>query len=90
MFPEETRNLARYFVERYWLQAVSDYDLLGRVKFAVILCILIGSLPGDFVRNAQLCSKEIENNYANVEAILDAAYSCPAFADLGLLGLCQS
>ena len=86
-FPEDVRKLARYFVERYWLQAVSDYDLMGRVKFALLSCILICSLPGDFCRNAQLYSKEIENNYANVEAILDAAYTDPAFADLGLLGL---
>ena len=87
VFPQEVRNLARYFVERYWLQAVSDYDLMGRVKFAVLSCILICALPGDFCRNAQLYSKEIENNYANVEAILDAAYADPAFTDLGLLGL---
>ena len=86
-FPQEVRNLARYFVERYWIQAVSDYDLLGRVKFAVLSCILICALPGDFCRNAQLYSKEIENNYSNVEAILDAAYTDPAFTDLGLLGL---
>lgn len=86
-FPPQTRNLARYFVERYWLQAVSDYDLMGRVKFMVISCILICALPGDFCRNAQLYSKEIENNYSNVESILDAAYSDPAFTDLGLLGL---
>ena len=86
-FPEEVRNLARYFVERYWIQAVSDYDLMGRVKFAILSCILICALPGDFCRNAQLYSKEIENNYSNVEAILDAAYADPTFTDLGLLGL---
>ena len=85
--PEKTRALARYLVERYWLQAVSDYDLMGRVKFMVISCILICALPGDFCRNAQLYSKEIENNCSNVESILDAAYTDPAFTDLGLLGL---
>ena len=90
VFPEAVRRLARYFVERYWLQAVSDYDLMGRVKFAVISCILICALPGDFLQNAQLYSKEIENNYSNVEALLDGAYTSPAFGDLGLLGLCQS
>jgi len=86
-FPEQIRLLARYFVERYWLQAVSDYDLMGRVKFLVISCILICALEGDFIQNAQLYSKEIENNYSNVETILDAAYADPAFTDLGLLGL---
>ena len=87
VFPEGTRKLARYFVERYWLQAVSDYDLMGRVKFAVLSCILICALPGDFCRNAQLYSKEIENSCTNVEAILDGAYADPAFTDLSLLGL---
>ena len=86
-FPEETRLLARYFVERYWLQAVSDYDLSGRVKFMLISCLVICSLGGDFIATAQLYSKEIENNYDNVEAILDAAYASPVFTDDKLLGL---
>ena len=86
-FPENTRNLARYFVERYWLQAVSDYDLACRVKFTVLSCLLICALGGNFVDTAQLYSKEIENNYSNVEAILDAVYSHAAFTDDKLLGL---
>lgn len=79
--------LARYFTERYWLQAVSDYDLVCRVKFCLIACLLIRQLGGDFVQTAQLFSKEIENNPENVEAILDGAYSHPAFTDDKLLGL---
>ena len=84
---EEYRALARYFVERYWLQAVSDYDLAGRVKFMVISCLLIRHLGGDIFRTAQLYSKEIENDADNVDAILDAAYTHPAFTDDKLLGL---
>ena len=79
--------LARYLIERYWLQAVSDYDLACRVKFIIISCLLVSSLPGDFVANAQLFSKEIENNCENVEAILDAAYSETVFTDDKLLGI---
>ena len=52
--------LARYLVERYWLQAVSDYDLYCRVKFIVISCLLVKTLGGDIFRTAQLFSKEIE------------------------------
>ena len=81
------RTLARYFVERYWLQAVSDYDLVCRVKFAVIACLLIHHLGGDLLRTAQLFSKEIENNLDNIETILNAVYSHPAFTDEKLLGL---
>ena len=83
---EEFLALARYFVERYWLQAVSDYDLVCRVKFAVIACLTVKLLGGDIYRTAQLLSKEIENNTDNVESILDAAYAHPAFTDDKLLG----
>lgn len=86
-WPEETRQLAQYFVDRYWLQAVSDYDLVSRVKLTVVLCILIWQLGGDFVQTAQLCSKEIENNVDNVEAILDGVYTHPVLTDRALLGI---
>lgn len=79
--------MARYLVERYWLQAVSDYDLYSRVKFMVIACLLVKHLGGDIHRTAQLFSKEIENNTDNVEAILDGAYAHPAFTDDKLLGM---
>jgi len=80
-------SLARYFVDRYWLQAVSDYDLAGRVKLAVISCLVTKLLGGDLLRTAQLYSKEIENDPENVDAILDGAYTCPAFTDDRLLSL---
>lgn len=80
-------RLARYFVDRYWLQAVSDYDLVGRVKLCVISCLMIRTLGGDLAQTAQLYSKEIENDIDNVEALLDAAYTSPAFTDDRLLGL---
>ena len=84
---EEYRRLARYFVERYWLQAVSDYDLYSRVKLMVVSCMMIREIGGSLVETAQLYSKEIENNIDNVETILDAAYAHPAFTDDKLLGL---
>lgn len=84
------RNLARYFVERYWLQAVSDYDLTSRVKMIVTSCLLVRQLGGDVIVTAQLYSKEIENNIDNVEALLDGAYTHPALTDTNLLGLLLS
>lgn len=87
LFPEEIRALARYLVERYWLQAISDFDLLGRVKFILIACLLVGSLPGNFIENAQLFSKEIENDADNVDTILDAAQTARCFTDDKLLGM---
>ena len=85
-----TLALARYLVNRYWLQAVSDYDLYSRVKFIVIACLLCKHLGGDLLRTAQLFSKEIENDVDNVEAILDGAYANPAFTDNKLLGILLS
>ena len=81
------RNLAWYFVERYWLQAVSDYDLLSRAKFILVSCLLVHALGGDLLQTAQLYSKEIENSSENMDALLDAAYGHPAFTDANLLGL---
>jgi len=83
---KQHRALASYFIERYWLQAVADYDLVGRVKLAIVSCLLIKMLGGG-LRTAQLYSKEIENNIDNVEAILDGAYTAPALADVRLLDL---
>lgn len=84
------RALAGYLVQRYWLQAVSDYDLYCRVKFIIISCLLVKNLGGNIFRTAQLFSKEIENNIDNVEAILEAAYTHPAFTDDKILGMLLS
>ena len=87
LWQEEFRNLARYFVERYWLQAVSDFNLTCRVKFMVISCLLIRNLGGDLTETAQRYSKEIENDADNVDTLLDAAYTYEAFTDTNLLGM---
>ena len=84
---EKLTAVARYMIQRYWLQAIADYDLVCRVKLVVIACLLIGSLGGDVTRTAQLFSKEIENDPDNIEAILDAAYASQAFTDSNLLSL---
>ena len=80
-------TLARYFVDRYWLQAISDFDLVSRVNFALISCIVVKALGGDLLQTAQIYSKEIENSIENVEAILDAAYENPIFRGDTLSGL---
>lgn len=90
VWEEVLRRFLRYMIRRYWLQAVSDYDLICRVKFMISACLLLAHLPGDAAHNAQLFSKEIENDPDNVEALLDAAYTSPAFTDTQLLGLLLS
>ena len=81
------RALARYFIMRYWLQAVSDYDLISRAKLTVSACLVIHTLGGDLIQTAQAFSKEIENDPDNVERILDGAYTSPALTDTQLLSL---
>lgn len=83
----ELRAFARYMIQRYWLQAVSDYDLVCRVKLILVSCILVRALGGNPVETTQLFSKEVENDPDNVETILDGAYTCPALTDANLLGL---
>lgn len=85
----EHRALAIYLVQRYWLQAVSDGDLLCRVKFILTACLTVRHLDAPVLRAAQLWSKEIENSADNVESLLTAAYHSPALADTGLLDLVQ-
>ena len=80
-------SLAKYFIGRYWLQAVADLDLICRVKLPVAACLLIYHLGGSFVDTAQLFSKEIENDPDNLEAILGGAYTADALTDVHLLSL---
>ena len=86
-FPKEMTALIRYLTERYWLQAISDYDIAGRIKFIVASCLIVAYLPGSFIENAQLFSKEIENDADNVDAILDAVQSEQCFSNESLLGM---
>ena len=80
------KKLAKYMINRYYLQAVSDYDLVCRVKLTVIACLLVAFLGGDPVSTSQLFSKEIENDPDNLEAILDGAYTVAGLTDGNLLG----
>ncbi len=86
-YTEQFAAFGQYFVDRYWYQAVSDYDLAGRIKVLLSACALLCRLPGSFEENAQLWSKEIENSADNFYALLDAAYEAPALTDANLLGL---
>lgn len=87
LWDDRLRKLACYGVERFWLQAISDFDIVGRVKLVVLSCVLVHLLGGDLVQTAQLYAKEIENSNENVDAILEGAYSSPALTDDKILGL---
>lgn len=89
-FPACLSKMLRCGIERYWLQSISDLDLICRVKMILAGVLLVGHLGGDPIATAQLYSKEIDNSIDNLEAILDAAYAHPALTDRHLLGLLQS
>ena len=85
-WPAELTAFARYGIFRYWLQAVSDWELQSRVKMIVSGCILVRELGGDVLQTAQIYAKEIENDPDNIDAILDGAYTSPCLTDANLLG----
>ncbi len=83
----QLRQMAAYLIQRYWLQAISDYDIVCRAKLVIASCLLVHLLGGPVAQTAQLFSKEIENAAENVDAILDSAYCEPALTDVNLLSL---
>lgn len=87
---KEDRAMLRYLISRYWLQAVSDLDLMCRVKFMIAAVVLVCILGGGALETAQMFSKEIENDADNVDALLDGAYSLPGLTDRNLLGLMKN
>ncbi len=87
---ESLRAMACYGVERYYLQAVADYDLVSRIKLIILSCLIVKVLGGDLIRTAQLYSKEIENDADNIDALLDLTYTSPALSDRHLLALLLS
>lgn len=89
-FPQILSRMIHCGIERYWLQAISDLDLICRVKMILAGTLLVGYLGGDPISTAQLYSKEIDNSIDNQEALLDAAYTHPALTDRHLLGLLLS
>ena len=88
---ERLSRLACYGIYRYYYQAVSDFDVAGRVKLVVLSCILTAVLaedtPDSQIGTAHLYSKEIENDAENIDAILDGAYTAAALSDRNLLGI---
>lgn len=82
-------RFAQYGVYRFFYQAVSDWDLVGRMKMIVAGCVLCALLCGSGASQSvlQLYAKEIENDADNIDALLDGAYTEAALRDANLLGL---
>lgn len=76
----EYENLLIYFIYRYLLKAVFDYDVLTKVRFAVLSYIIIHQLDiarwlrngkefslKDRIKNCVLYSKEVEHCQDNID-----------------------
>ena len=59
-------NIACYFIFRYFLTAVHDYDVLSKIKMAVI-GVLIGAYFGEDSWTIHLWSKETEHSQYNMD-----------------------
>ncbi len=88
VWPAETPALAAYYVNRYWLQAVSDRDVIWRTKQMLAACLMARALPG--AAYIVLYSREVEHDGDNVDRIWEAVDSDPAWADLALLDWLRS
>jgi len=73
----KVRPLAAYLLRRYWFQEIGLGlpDAEGKLGFIIAACILVNSLPGDFIQNAQLFSKEIENSDCNPETLIITGFT---------------
>ena len=80
----EYEHLMVYFIFRYFMKAVYDYDVSARVKFAVVSTLMIKELDvvrwiknnknfttDDQVEVAKMYSKDIEHSEENVESLYE-------------------
>lgn len=93
------RNIAVYFIWRYFMKGTFDSEIVSRVKLMAASVAVIGYMylckwlesgtlsHEDCAQLAKNYSKEIEYSEENLEAMLDAAYDLSAFEDNTLKGL---
>ncbi|MBQ8176950.1 MAG: flagellin lysine-N-methylase [Oscillospiraceae bacterium] len=93
------RNVAVYFIWRYFMKGTFDEEIVSRVKLMAVSVSVIGYMylckwlengtltHEDCAQLAKSYSKEIEYSEENLEAMLDAAYELAAFEDNALKGL---
>ena len=93
------RNIAVYFMWRYFMKGTFDGEIVSRVKLMAASVAVIGYMyickwlesgtltHEDCVQLAKNYSKEIEYSEENLEAMLDAAYDLAAFEDNAMKGL---
>lgn len=93
------RNIAVYFIWRYFMKGTFDGEIVSRVKLMAASVAVIGYMylckwlesgtltHEDCAQLAKNYSKEIEYSEENLEAMLDSAYDLASFEDDVLKGL---
>lgn len=92
-YEDDFRKLLKYYIFRYILKAVYDYDLLTKVKYGIFACVIIGRIYAkkkiltqeDRVKTMCGYSKEVEYSDINTELLDNAMYeqfSCESLIEL--------
>lgn len=93
------RNIAAYFIWRYFLKGTFDGELLSKVKLMAVSVAVLGYMycckwleckkltHEDCAQLAKSYSKEIEYSDLNLDALTDASYEIQAFGERQLRGL---
>ena len=70
---ELLKNIADYFIYRYFLKAVYDGDIVSKSGLCAFACIVINGISrgGDITECARAFSKEVEYSDLNISAVLN-------------------
>lgn len=82
-YENDFEKLMKYYVFRYLLKAVYDYDVLTKVKYGIFACIVIGRIYAyfgnpDFETRVKIMysySKEVEYSDVNMDLLDESLYN---------------
>lgn len=89
-YKSDFEKLMTYYIFRYLLKAVYDYDVLTKVKYGIFACAVIGRIYAyfkepDFEKRVEIMysySKEVEYSDMNMDLLDDMMYSSFSTEDL--------
>lgn len=92
-YKDDFEKLMIYYIFRYLLKAVYDYDVLTKVKYGVFACVVISRIYAyfkepDFEKRVEIMysySKEIEYSDLNMDLLDDMMYNNFSAGDLAKL-----
>lgn len=94
-YQDDFEKLMKYYIFRYLLKAVYDYDVLTKVKYGIFACIVIGRIYAcfenpDFETRVKIMysySKEVEYSDMNMDFLDESLYN--SFGTEDLINLLQ-